>query len=223
MVAVRWSVVVTVLVALLAGGALDAQTRPTRRKPAPAARRATVAPAEMTCPTPLGTGVTTKREYCDVLTGRDPKAGIIITLPPHRGPVTLRFNLHNRHTYSEEEVRMKRAFASYIAGIGVLTLDNTLLTRAAVASEFRKPDDLLERISGGAGPGGVKAVAPIGVEPITLRLAAELNEVSILGEKLTVVGADGQTANYTAAGRPIAIISEVTVEYTPAPARRRRR
>ena len=216
----RWSVPVIVVLALVMTTALDAQTR---RKPAPVARRATVAPAEMICPTPLGTGVTTKREYCDVLTGRDPKAGILIKLPPHRGPVTLRFNLHNRHTYSEEEVRMKRAFASYIAGIGVLTLDNTLLTRAAVASEFRKPDDLVERISGGAGPGGVKAVAPIGVEPITLRLPAELSEVSILGEKLTVVGADGQTANYAAAGRPIAVISEVTVEYTPAPAPRRRR
>ena len=140
----------------------------------------------MTCPSPLGTGVKTKREYCDVLTGRDPKEGILIKLPPHRGPVTLRFNLHNRHTYSEEEVRMKRAFASYIAGIGVLTLDNTLLTRAAIASEFRRADDLLERIGGGAGPGGVKAVAPVGVEAITLELAAELNEVTILGEKLTV-------------------------------------
>jgi hypothetical protein len=153
-----------------------------------------------------------------VLTGRDPKEGILVKLPPHRGPVTLRFNLHNRHTYSEDEVRMKRAFASYIAGIGVLTLDNTLLTRAAVASEFRRAEDLVERITGGAGPGGVKAVAPVGVEAIVLQLAAELTEVSILGEKLTVVRADGQPANYAAPGRPIAIISDVTVEYTPAPA-----
>jgi hypothetical protein len=197
----------------------DAQTRkPTTRKPTPAARKPTVAPAEMTCPSPLGTGVKTKREYCDVLTGRDPKEGIIIKLPPHRGPVTLRFNLHNRHTYSEEEVRMKRAYASYFAGIGVLRLDNTLLTRAAIASEFRRADDLIERIGGGAGPGGVKAVAPVGVEAITLELAADLQEVTILGEKLTVLRADGQPANYAAPGRPIAIISEVTLEYTPAPA-----
>ena len=40
----------------------------------------------VTCPSPLGAGVKTKREYCDVLTGRDPKEGIIIKLPPHRGP-----------------------------------------------------------------------------------------------------------------------------------------
>lgn len=217
----RWSVVAMAIVALFLASSLDAQTRRTTRKPA--VRKPTVAPAEMTCPSPLGTGVKTKREYCDVLTARDPKEGIIIKLPPHRGPVTLRFTLHNRHTYSEEEVRMKRAFASYIAGIGVLTLDNTLLTRAAVATEFRRPDDLIERISGGAGPGGVKAVAPIGAEAIALELAADLTEVTILGEKLTVVRADGQPANYAAPGRPIAIISNVTVEYMPLPAPPRRR
>ena len=223
MVCGRWSIMVA-FIALLLASALDAQTRrPTTRKPAAAARKPTVAPAEMTCPSPLGTGVKTKREYCDVLTGRDPKQGIVIKLPPHRGPVTLRFNLHNRHTYSEEEVRMKRAFASYLAGIGVLTVDNTLLTRAAVATEFRKPDDLIERISGGAGPGGVKAVAPIGSEAITVQLDAELTEVTILGEKLTVVRADGEPANYSSPGRPIAIISDVTVEYTPAPAPPRRK
>jgi hypothetical protein len=217
------------LFALLIAGPLDAQTTtkkpaPTTRKPAPAAaRKPTVAPAEITCPSPLGSGVKTKREYCDVLTGRDPKEGIIVKLPPHRGPVTLRFNLHNRHTYSEEEVRLKTAYASYVAGIGVLTLDNTLLTRAVVATEFRRPEDLLERITGGAGPGGVKAVAPLGVEVITLSLAAELAEVTILGEKLSVVRSDGQTANYSATGRPIAIISDVTVEYTPAPPPARRK
>ena len=217
--------VVSIVMLFVAGPMLlDAQTRrPTTRKPAAASRKPTVAPAEMTCPSPLGTGVKTKREYCDVLTGRDPKQGIIIKLPPHRGPVTLRFNLHNRHTYSEEEVRMKRAFASYLAGIGVLTLDNTLLTRAAVATEFRKPEDLIERISGGAGPGGVKAVAPIGSEAITLQLDAELTDVTILGEKLTVIRADSQPANYASPGRPIAIISDVTVEYTPAPTPARRR
>ena len=212
-----WSLII--VLALVFGGALDAQTtrKPTTtRKPAPA-RKPTIAPAEMTCPSPLGTGVKTKRDYCDVLTGRDPKEGILIKLPPHRGPVTLRFNLHNRHTYSEEEVRLKTAYASYVAGIGVLTLDNTLLTRAVVATEFRRPEDLLERISGGAGPGGVKAVAPVGVEPITLQLEAELNEVTILGEKLAVIRADGQPANYSASGRPIAIISDVMVEFTPAP------
>ena len=116
---------------------------------------------------------------------------------------------------------MKRAFASYMAGIGVLTLDNTLLTRAAVESEFRRADDLLDRISGGAGPGGVKAVAPVGSERITVSIPADVTQVSILGEKLTVTRADGVAATYSAPGRPIAILSNATVEFVPAPVRKR--
>ena len=169
------------------------------------------------CPSPLGTGLTSKLAYCDVLTGRDPKAGIIIKLPARRGPLTLKFNLHNRHTYSEEEVRMKKAYSSYTASIGVLTLDNTLLTRGVVAGEFRKLEDLVERIGGGAGPGGVKAVGPVGSETIALEIDPGVTEVSLLGEKLTVVRSDGVPANYAAPGRPIAVISNVTVEYVPAP------
>ena len=113
---------------------------------------------------------------------------------------------------------MKRAFASYTASIGVLTLDNTLLTRAVVASEFRTAEDLLERIAGGAGPGGVKAVAPVGIEPISVEIPAEVTEVSMLGEKLSGRARRRRARELLGAGRPIAIISNVTVEYTPAPA-----
>jgi hypothetical protein len=213
------------LMVSLTVAALDAQTKPRTRKPVPPpARKVTTAPAELTCPSPLGAGLTTKQLFCDVLTGRDPKEGIIIKLPARRGPLTLKFNLHNRHAYSEEEVRMKRGFAAYTASIGVLTLDNTLLTRAVVASEFRRAEDLLERIGGGAGAGGVKAVAPVGSEAISLEIPPDVTEVSLLGEKLIVVRSDGVPANYSAPGRPIAIISSAIVEYTPAPppARRRR-
>ena len=201
------------------------QTKPSTRKPARApVTKTTTAPAEVACPSPLGEGITTKYGFCDVLTGREPKEGIIIKLPARRGPLTLRFNLHNRHTYSEDEVRMKRAFASYTASIGVLTLDNTLLTRAVIAGEFRTAEDLLDRIAGGAGPGGAKAVAPVGSEAISVEIPAGVAEVSLLGEKLTVVRSDGVPATYSAPGRPIAIISNVTVEYVaaPAPARGRK-
>lgn len=212
--------VISVVSLLLIGSptSLDAQTKPRTRKPVPAAaRKLTIVPADLMCPSPLGTGLTSKLAYCDVLTGRDPKAGIIIKLPARRGPLTLKFNLHNRHTYSEEEVRMKKAYSSYTASIGVLTLDNTLLTRGVVAGEFRKLEDLVERIGGGAGPGGVKAVGPVGSETIALEIDPGVTEVSLLGEKLTVVRSDGVPANYAAPGRPIAVISNVTVEYVPAP------
>jgi hypothetical protein len=219
----RWFVIACAVA--LAVATLDAQTaKPSRRKPpVRPAPRVVTAPAEMTCPSPLGAGVKTKTMFCDVLTGRDPAQGIIIKLPPHRGVVTLTFNLHNRHTYSEEEVRAKRGFAAYTATIGVLTLDNTLLARKAVSSEFRRVEDLVERIGGGAGPGGVKAVAPIGSEPVSVEIPAEATEVSVLGEKLSVVRLDGVPANYSTAGRPIAIISNATVEYTPAPVPVKRR
>ena len=103
----------------LAGTVLEAQTakRPARKPPPP---KIVTAPAELSCPSPLGTGIKTKQMFCDVLTGRDPVQGIIIKLPPHRGVLTLKFDLHNRHTYSEEEVRMKKAFSAYTATIGVL-------------------------------------------------------------------------------------------------------
>lgn len=194
---------------------LDAQTRR-----APARRPATppkVEAPELTCPTPLGSGVTTKRSYCDLLTGREPAAGIVIMLPPHRGDVTLTFDLHNRHTYSEEQMKDKRAaFARYTAVIGALTADNTLVSRAVVQSEFRTAKDLVERISGGAGPAGVKAVAPTGTESVTIVIPEAENQVSLLGEKLIVERADG-TATYSSDGRPIAIVSNVMISYRPAP------
>lgn len=163
----------------------------------------------------------TKRLFCDVLTGRDQAAGIIIELPPHTGPVTLTFDLHNRHTYSEELIATNRAYRHYTATIGVLTADNTLLTRAVVQNEFRTAADVVDRVSGGAGPGGVKAVAPTGTESISVTIPATEKTVSILGEKLTVMGVDG-TDTFIAAGRPIAIISNVMLQYRPAPAPARR-
>ena len=157
-------------------------------------------------------------EHGDVLAVRDPAGGILIMLPPHSGNVTLTFDLHNRHTYSEEQVKAGRAFAQYTATIGVLTMDNTLISRAVVQSEFRTAADLVERIAGGAGPGGVKAVAPTGAESITIVIPDREDAVSILGEKLTVERLDG-SATYTQEGRPIATISNVMIEYRPGPPR----
>ncbi len=194
------------------------QTRraPARRAPAPPPKPVTMTP-EIVCPTPLGTGQTSKRSYCDVMSGRDPAEGILVPLPPHRGAVTLSFDLHNRHTYSEEQVKSGRAFARYTATIGVLAMDNTLLSRAVVQNEFRKAGDLVERIGGGAGPGGLKAVAPTGTEHVIITIPEEeKDQVSILGEKLTAERLDG-VANYTSPGRPIAVISNVQLEFVPAP------
>jgi hypothetical protein len=188
-----------------------------RRQPAQPAMK--TEPAAIECPAVLGQGVSTARTFCDVLTGRDPTAGILVKLPPHTGPVTLTFDLHNRHTYSEELIKTNRAYRHYTATIGILTADNTLLARAVVQNEFRSARDLVDRVAGGAGPGGVKAVAPTGIESISVTIPTEEELVSILGEKLSVVRADG-TDNFSAPGRPIAIVSNVMLQYRPAPVRR---
>src|SRR6266853_1435285 len=205
-----------IAIALVLVAPVSAQNRrPTVRKPPPAIALTKGAP-DMICPTPLGVGLKTHLAFCEVMAGRDPAGGVLIQVPPHKGPATLTFDLHNLHTYSEEQVRAKRAFTRYTATIGVLTMDNTLISRAVVQSEFRAPADLVDRVGGGAGPGGVKAVALTGVEPVTVEIPEGELQVSMLGEKLSVERVDG-AATYSQAGRPIAVVSNVMLEYRPGP------
>lgn len=185
---------------------------PTRKPPAPVPLE--TAPAQVKCPEPLGAGVRTGVAYCFVLAGADPVQGVIVTFPPHAGTATLSFNLHNRHTYSEEEMRAGRGYATYSAVIGVLTLKGDLLGRGAVQTEFRSAKDLFERISGGAGPGRVKAVAPLGNELVRIEIPQEVEEVSLLGEVLEAKTAIGRET--ASPGRPVAIVSNLQMEYRPA-------
>jgi hypothetical protein len=210
------------LIAALAAQGVSAQTRkptaPARRAPAPAAKPLPVItePAVFNCPVMLGQGASADVTYCDVQIGRDPAGGIIIPFPAHQGPVTLSFTLHNRHTYSEEQIKTNRSYHRYTATIGVLTMDNYLVSRAVVQNEFRAVTDLVDRIRGGSGPGGLKAVAPTGAEQIVVVVPEEEKSVSILGEKLSVLRVDSEIDNFTAPGRPIAVISNVMLEYRPA-------
>jgi len=206
---------VALAVAASAAAQTPAKPRTPVRRPAPLAPPIKEAP-EVICPTPLGMGLNTKLQFCDVMSERDVTAGVIVRFPEHKGPVTLSFDLHNRHTYSEEQVKANRAFARYTATVGVLTMDNTLIQRAVVQSEFRKVTDFVDRIGGGAGAAGLKAVGPTGTESISMLIPEEEMSVSILGEKLTVERLDG-TATYASPGRPVAVISNVMIEYRPAP------
>ena len=207
-----------IVAALVGEVLLSAQTKrpPVRRTvPLPPLK---VEEAMVNCPTVLGQGANTGRTFCDILIERDPKAGVLIPFPPHTGDVTLSFTLHNRHTYSQEEIKNKRAYHRYTASIGVMALDNTLLSRAVVQSEFRTQGDLVDRVLGGSGPGGLKAVAPTGSENILLIIPEMEQGVSLLGEKLSVIRVDGKD-EFTTPGRPIAVVSNVIIEYRPAPAR----
>ena len=207
----QW-LILLVFSALVVGA--DAQTK--RRPASPAFKTEAIA---LVCPSPLGQGVATQRDFCSIQSDSEPSAGAIVRLPPHRGPATLSFDLHNRHMYSAELVDRGRGYMRATATIGVLAMDKTLLTRAVVQTEFRAAVDLFDRVAAGAGMAGVKAVAPIGSEPVTLEVAEGVNAVSILGEKLVIVGVDS-SETITSAGRPIAVVSNVRLRYRPAPTRR---
>jgi hypothetical protein len=212
------SAAILVALAMLSAPAETQRRRaaPKRKPPAPPPLQ-TVA-AEVRCPEPLGTGVRSGASYCFVLAGGDAAQGVIVTIPPHTGTATLMFNLHNRHTYSEEEMRAGRGFAKYSAVVAVLTLKGELLGRGAVQTEFRSGKDLFERISGGAGPGGVKAVAPLGNEFVRVDVPEEVTEVSVLGELFEATTPLGRET--TSPGRPVAVISNVQVEFRAKPTKR---
>jgi hypothetical protein len=192
--------------------------RTTTRKPPAAKPVPKTEPADVSCPEQLGTGLKTKQLFCFVLAGRDPTDGVIIRIPPH-SQATVTFDLHNRHTYSEEEVRAGRGYARYTAVIGVLTMTGTLLGRGAVQTEFRNARDLYDRITGGAGPGGTKAVAPLGLEQVSVDVPANVDQISLLGELLESTTSFGREV--ATPGRPVAIISNVQVQYLPAPVKKR--
>lgn len=168
---------------------------------------------EVRCPSVLGIGVETDLVFCDVLAQQDPALGVIVVLPPRRGEATLSFNLHNRHTYSEDDVRRGRAYARYLAEVAVASPAGDVLGRRYVLNEFRTADDLFDRVAGGAGPEGVKAVAPTGTERVSVTVPANLEQVVIVGQILELTGIDGNMERIWSPGRPVAVISEVQLEY----------
>jgi hypothetical protein len=195
--------------------------RGTTSKPAPKPKPVPIqAEAVVNCPEQLGAGVRTKATFCFVLAGRNPSDGVLVAVPPHSGEATLTFDLHNRHSYSEEEVKAGRGYAKYTAVIGVLTMTGELLGRGAVQTEFRGSRDLYDRITGGAGPGGFKAVAPLGREQVSIQIPSAVDQVSLLGEVLEATTAAGREV--ATPGRPVALVSNVQLQYVPAPPPRRR-
>ncbi|CAN5655731.1 hypothetical protein BH23ACI1_BH23ACI1_00760 [soil metagenome] len=193
--------------------------KPTAKPTAKSAAQATkTEPANVSCPESLGKGIKTAATYCFVLAGTAAEQGVLVKLPARAGPATLIFDLHNHHMYSEQYVREKRAFSRYMAGIAILTMNMDVVGRAAVQSEFRAETDLYERIGGGAGPSGAKAVAPLGHERVYIPIPAGIDQVSLLGE---VLDAQTPAGRETATpGRPVAVVSNIQIEYRPAPTKR---
>lgn len=168
---------------------------------------------EIHCQAVLGTGVQTGRTFCDVATARDASGGVILCFPRHQGPATLTFELHNRHVYSEDLIRAGQAFRRYTATVVVITMENLILGRGTAMSEFRTAADLLDRVEGPTGP---KPVAVLASEPVTVEVPEGVEEIAIVGERLTTLRLDGRE-EVESPGRLIASVSNITITYVPAP------
>ena len=189
------------IAAAMAGAAIASTGAQSRR----------VEPAQVECPSVLGIGVDTDRTYCDVPIGDEIADGVLVRIPPHRGPATVTFTLHGRHTYSEDEVARGRGYARYLATT-VVASSEEVLARPVVLAEFHGAFDLVDRVGGGAGPGGVKAIAPVGAEGIRVIVPSNVTEISIVGLELEVRRVDSRETHITR-GRAIALVSDVHVEY----------
>lgn len=199
--------------ALLLSPVVAADAQKKKAKPPVAAPKAsaTKVSLDVTCPADLGKGVKSKRAFCDVTVGTDPATGIVMRVPPHTGPSTLRFDLHNRFTVSGATLPFARATAL----VAVLNGSNgAMIERAAVLSELRAELDLFDRIAG-TGPGGSKTVAPGRAEGVKITLPAGVTSISIVGVRLELTDKSGR-AEYATPGRPVAIASNFRIDYTPA-------
>lgn len=205
------------LVSLLSisGGAAAPDPAQRRKAKAPAAKVAKPTASvskDVACPSDLGVGVKSQRRFCDITVGTDPAKGIVMRVPPHTGPTTLLFDLHNRFAVSGP----KLPFARAVALVAVLNgSSGAVIGRAGVMGELRKELDLFDRIGGG-GPASSRTVAPGRAEPISMTLPAAVTSISIVGVRVELTeGAD--RTEFSAPGRPVAIASNLRIAYTPAP------
>jgi hypothetical protein len=182
-----------------------------RKTPPPARRLVT----EATCASALGAGLTSRRDYCDVLITKSGQDSVFVSIPPHTGTATLMFDLHNRFTVPASGTPAAEWFMRATALVAVVRPTGQVLERFAVHGEFRSTKDLFDRIGGGAPPGGLKVVAPGLAEPVRAVVPANLNGVGIVGLRLEYATFAEPSGVADTPGRPIAIVSNVRVEYTP--------
>jgi hypothetical protein len=169
---------------------------------------------EVTCAADLGTGVKTKRHFCDVVIAASGADSVTMPLPPRAGAATLMFDLHNRFLVPIVALDPSLAFTRHLAVVAVVRPTGEPIEQAAVMREFRSAEDLFDSIGGGGRPGGVKAVAPSDPELVRVTIPAGVASVGIVGVRLEIVTRTGRDA-YQTPGRAIAIVSNLRIEYTP--------
>jgi hypothetical protein len=204
--------VLVVTAALVSGAAVLAsawQTMPPPRTPG--SRLST----ESACAASLGSGIRSRRAFCDVITARLPSASVAVPVPPRTGDATLLFDLHNRFGLPVEDGAPGASYTRHEAVIQVIGGDGMVVGRAAVIREFRTLADLFDQLGGGRFPGGVKGVAPGPPEAVRFVIPPGVETIGIVGERLRVRTAAGDDDTFDAPGRPVAIVSNLRLEYRP--------
>ena len=176
---------------------------------APARRTITT----VTCAADLGTGAKSGRRFCDVVIAKASSQSVTMVIPPHTGASTLRFDLHNRFTVPLGAPNPEQAFSRNAAMVAVVRSTGETIAHAAVVGEFRTAQDLFDRISG-VGPGGLKAVAPGPAEPYEVTVPSTVSAIGITGVRVEVTTRAGR-AIHDVEGRPVAIVSNLRIDYTP--------
>ena len=69
-----------------------------------------------------------------------------MTIPPHTGTATLRFDLHNRFDVPAPALPLGLAYARHLAVVAVIRPTGELIGRAAVAGDFRTVDNLFDQV-----------------------------------------------------------------------------
>jgi len=165
------------------------------------------------CSVDLGVGIKSKRKFCDIVISTLPKDGVTMTIPPHTGPTTLRFDLHNRYTLSAAAATPARMYARHTAIVTVLDQAGVSVGKAAVSRELRTDVDLFDRIAGGIGPAGAIAVAPGRPEPVVFELPEAVTLIAVVGVSIEATSLTEQ-GTFTTPGRPVAVGSNFRIEYT---------
>ncbi len=181
-----------------------------------AAQRTTVPPTgkvstAAACAADLGAGLKSHRHFCDIAIGARPADGVAMTIPRHTGGATLRFDLHNRFTTPAADTPPAVGFARQEAIVAIVRATGAVIDRVAASSEIRTMQDLFDRLPG-TGPGGVKAIAPGRATPIVVAIPAGVSSLGIVGVRLTVLTRGG-TEVFDSPGRPVAIVSNLRIEY----------
>lgn len=167
------------------------------------------------CAADLGTGVKSKRRFCDVIVSAVPAESVTVPLPARTGTATLLFDLHNRFTVPVVTGQPLLAYQRHEAVVTVIRPNGVVISKAAAIREFRATTDLFDLIAGGGRPGGYKAIAPGPAESIRVAIPAGLTSVGITGLRLSVRTSAAGPEVFDTPGRPVAILSNVRVEYRP--------